>query len=1167
MDKIYLLIGNDTPLAVCLRKSEGEETPVPYDLSEARHLRLTLVGHGMRVCAKDIEVSGDDNNVVSGMIPGRSLMKGDYDLEVTFTLDGRDKRFAIDDMFEAVDFLAEDADGEAEGEGAGIFVTVTVQPELIEIAGPTGPQGKSAYQVWLDDGHTGTEDDFFEWLAAQTPNPDWEQNDPSKADYIKNRTHWEEESSTTINDAKLAWSGSTPEDLDFWFHGTNVHIRRTSTGWGLTWEGGELFIDDNGLGYEIGVYNGEEWSINPFDPSYDQQPYPLNVDVVITSGTTVHKLPNKFLDMDSEPTTGSGKPVTSGGVKAAIADFVTRAVNDLLNYYTKTETYTRAEVNQLVAGINNWEIVPVAQLPEASADTMHKIYLVPSSNPKTRNVKDEFITVEVSGAYSWEQIGTTAIDLTNYVTKQDLTEALADYVTSTAFTQALALKQDVIEDLPAIRQGAIGTVKYTSQSLTDAQKEQARTNIGAASDSEVSQLRSDVNKLITSQDFFTLMSLYADGIFLLPTGATSTASGWKVYKLDLSDAPDTTSFSVSSHFTGGNGVSMACGYTESGAFVENYYTNPVGVVDKNFSITPASNVSYILFSKNDNAPISVMGDVPGVFLDGLLDKTDDKFAEIEGTITEMIEKGNVSDSDMTLFASNSLILSDGVVTSGYPGYDLYKLPLSGLSFDVIGITASGHSGSSYYIAYGYDVNGNPVEGYIYKISGVSNYSVTFIPNTDVDYILILQPNKCVVTLYKEGEVLNKMISGEARQEIIIHKETILPSATGDMSLLWRLKALSADTSEEKPGYYHRYEFTLAPGVYNMDCSADVATLPRGVFVPPYTTIIGAGIGVTKLQYLYSGTNDTIMSEHSTLNIPYSATIENLSIEAENIRYAVHSDLPETGKESLANDSVLVMKNVEIAHYGITNGSTPTYNIPNAWGGGTFNNNRLRFENCRFYAAQCSPFANHDRTGLTKSSYFEFISCVFENNYMNADLNDSITNPSVFLNSWGSNVPIYCSFVNCRVMRYIELAVTTNYNASAKSDYYITADGDYIIRVAQVNNSEKDRHWTDGKCKIFKFADAVTMGTPVVMLSTYHARAWSPSGDAPIRLAGVLLHDVEAGGIGVVKMGGFLSNQILGDGHNQASTIGWDGTSWTANAAVKSVAMFTDSIGVMMPYTN
>ena len=61
-----------------------------------------------------------------------------------------------------------------------------------------------------------------------------------------------------------------------------------------------------------------------------------------------------------------------------------------------------------------------------------------------------------------------------------------------AIQSDLAQKQDVIPDLQQIRAGATDTVKYSSQSLTDAQKEQARTNIGAASDSEVSQLRSEV---------------------------------------------------------------------------------------------------------------------------------------------------------------------------------------------------------------------------------------------------------------------------------------------------------------------------------------------------------------------------------------------------------------------------------------------------------------------------------------------------------------------------------------------------------------------------------------------------------------------------------------------------------------------------------------------------
>ena len=45
------------------------------------------------------------------------------------------------------------------------------------------------------------------------------------------------------------------------------------------------------------------------------------------------------------------------------------------------------------------------------------IYLVPSENPKTQNEKDEYIWSE--GKY--EQIGSTAVDLTGYATEQGRT--------------------------------------------------------------------------------------------------------------------------------------------------------------------------------------------------------------------------------------------------------------------------------------------------------------------------------------------------------------------------------------------------------------------------------------------------------------------------------------------------------------------------------------------------------------------------------------------------------------------------------------------------------------------------------------------------------------------------------------------------------------------------
>ena len=36
--------------------------------------------------------------------------------------------------------------------------------------GTNGIDGKSAYQIWIDAGHTGTEDDFLDWLKGENAN-------------------------------------------------------------------------------------------------------------------------------------------------------------------------------------------------------------------------------------------------------------------------------------------------------------------------------------------------------------------------------------------------------------------------------------------------------------------------------------------------------------------------------------------------------------------------------------------------------------------------------------------------------------------------------------------------------------------------------------------------------------------------------------------------------------------------------------------------------------------------------------------------------------------------------------------------------------------------------------------------------------------------------------
>ena len=132
--------------------------------------------------------------------------------------------------------------------------------------------------------------------------------------------------------------------------------------------------------------------------------------------------------------------------------FITNLVNDLVNYYKKTETYTQTEVDALISAIVTLDIKVVATLPTTDISRT-TIYLVPSADPQTTNIKDEYINIDGTSA-GWELIGSTAVDLSDYVTDTDLATALADYTTTANLTTLLAAKQDTISDLATIRSGA-----------------------------------------------------------------------------------------------------------------------------------------------------------------------------------------------------------------------------------------------------------------------------------------------------------------------------------------------------------------------------------------------------------------------------------------------------------------------------------------------------------------------------------------------------------------------------------------------------------------------------------------------------------------------------------------------------------------------------------------
>ena len=114
----------------------------------------------------------------------------------------------------------------------------------------------------------------------------------------------------------------------------------------------------------------------------------LSDNVTLSKGDIeLGNVENKTLD--TAVTASSGNYITSGAVKSY--------------------------VDSAIGAVKQFKYEVVNELPSAAAATMGKIYLVAHTHEGTQDGYDEFITIEKDGAYSWEKIGNTDIDLSQYV--------------------------------------------------------------------------------------------------------------------------------------------------------------------------------------------------------------------------------------------------------------------------------------------------------------------------------------------------------------------------------------------------------------------------------------------------------------------------------------------------------------------------------------------------------------------------------------------------------------------------------------------------------------------------------------------------------------------------------------------------------------------------------
>lgn len=102
------------------------------------------------------------------------------------------------------------------------------------------------------------------------------------------------------------------------------------------------------------------------------------------------------------------------------AGYITRSVADLANYYLKSETYTKQEVNNLCDMIPKFAIEVVSVLPTQDISET-TIYLL-RDDEETQDVYQEYIYVN----NTWERIGGQRIDLSNYYSKDELNGKLVN---------------------------------------------------------------------------------------------------------------------------------------------------------------------------------------------------------------------------------------------------------------------------------------------------------------------------------------------------------------------------------------------------------------------------------------------------------------------------------------------------------------------------------------------------------------------------------------------------------------------------------------------------------------------------------------------------------------------------------------------------------------------
>lgn len=241
-----------------------------------------------------------------------------------------------------------------------------------------------------------------------------------------------------------------------------------------------------------------------------------------------------------ENTSDAAKPISTATQAAldlkadltAIANFITKSVDDLTYYYTKTDIDGKiTTINNNISAIPKFAIEVVENLPTADISST-TIYIKKTSTTETGNLYTEYIYVN----NGWEELGTQTLDLSGYVTTEALNTALSEYTKKTS-----------LATIATSGKLADATTDATHRVVTDAEKTTWNSKLGTDNIDTYPDQDALNNHVVSSAGMWT--TLYSDGTGIVPmikNGATVAGKAKQLEtarKISLSgDATGETTF-------------------------------------------------------------------------------------------------------------------------------------------------------------------------------------------------------------------------------------------------------------------------------------------------------------------------------------------------------------------------------------------------------------------------------------------------------------------------------------------------------------------------------------------------------------------------------------------------------------------------------------------------